>query len=548
MPKWQPDRVAMMLLASSASLTAPALAAPPSECPPNPNDGSIYYCDHLHSGGTQSSDVVGGKFVPGEGWQVVSFGDRIVHDFGDLADSGTLSVWIRGLGVGSSFTADNHHLFELKNAFDWPDVRADWGVLRVYGPVGGSDIAGDLKLSFGSVEPNGCDGYHWNKNALSWDPNVWYHVELEFDSQKSVLRIQGKEMAWVDNSGKGCQTTLRRVLMPCKKFVKGAIDPPYGAIYADLSFIGHKAPACAEPCSDANDCTIGDHCTGTECVGTPAPDGTACDDHDAATSNTVCSFGSCIAKCSLPNAGGILVAQDHTTSALAPDKHYSDVTSLDVEQNDGTGAPEAVSYLRFEVPPVPGQKIVGATLHLYCGLLSLPAAADGNGGDLHLVPDNSWQEGSITWNNKPKWDDAVIASQGKIALDQWYTFDVSSAIKASGTYSFAIVPNAANGGHYLSKEGGADGCFQPHLTLETVASPDAGVGGAGAGGVGGGNAGGSGGAAGAQGGVVANEDDGCGCRVAGAPAVPNSHWLSVLALLGVGFGCRRPCRGRRACS
>ena len=98
-------RLCTFLVGVGASLPARAMAAPPGECAPNPNDGSVYYCDHLHTGSTKSSDVVGGKFVAGEGWQVVNFGDRIVHDFGALADSGTLSMWIRGLGVGSSHRA-----------------------------------------------------------------------------------------------------------------------------------------------------------------------------------------------------------------------------------------------------------------------------------------------------------------------------------------------------------------------------------------------------------------------------------------------------------
>ncbi len=197
-------RIWMVFVALGASLPARAHAAPPSECPPNPNDGSIYYCDHLHDGTTKSSDVVGGKFVAGEGWQVVNFGDRIVYDFGALADSGTLSMWIKGLGVGSSFTADNHHLFEFKNAYDWPDVLAEWAVFRVYGPAGDPSVTGELKFSFGGVDPTGCDGYFWNKNPINWDPSVWYHVELEFTTTTATLKIQGKDMATVDNSAPGC--------------------------------------------------------------------------------------------------------------------------------------------------------------------------------------------------------------------------------------------------------------------------------------------------------------------------------------------------------
>jgi len=127
-------------------------------------------------------------------------------------------------------------------------------------------------------------------------------------------------------------------------------------------------------------------------------------------------------------------------------------------------------------------------------------------------------------------------------------------VSGAGTYSFLLLSDDTNGGHYLSKEGGAATCEQPYLTIVTEPdtgddvgepSPDGGA-----------EDGSSPDAAdtldGRDGEVVTDGDDagrdvvaaddsslGCGCAVAGAGAAARSGLAVLVGLLLVRLRRRR---------
>ncbi len=143
------------------------------------------------------------------------------------------------------------------------------------------------------------------------------------------------------------------------------------------------------------------------------------------------------------------VRSDRATST------YGSATTIQVDQS-----PDKRTYLRFAVSGVQGRQVLSASL-------LLNTVDGGGGGELHMVSDTSWTEGTLTWNNKPAYVTGVAASLGTVRTGQQATADLTSTVTGDGTYSFAALGTSSNGADYTSKEGGSLG---PRLVL-TVAAP-----------------------------------------------------------------------------
>src|SRR5439155_1053585 len=79
----------------------------------------------------------------------------------------------------------------------------------------------------------------------------------------------------------------------------------------------------------------------------------------------------------------------------------------------------------------------------------------GTGGTItHTLSDGTWQESTITFNNRPAVDGPTVASQGPVRLGQTVDFNVGSAVTGDGTYNFALVNTSADECDYRSREGG----------------------------------------------------------------------------------------------
>jgi hypothetical protein len=137
-----------------------------------------------------------------------------------------------------------------------------------------------------------------------------------------------------------------------------------------------------------------------------------------------------------------------------PTNNYGSLTSIQVDNS-----PVKHVYLKFTVSGVGTKTVQSAKLRLWC---VDPSTA---GGDFHRVVDNTWTQGTLTWNNAPAGDAATIASLGAVAVSTWYEVDLSSLITGDGTYSLEMTSPSTNGADYTSKEGGANA---PQLVL-TVA-------------------------------------------------------------------------------
>jgi len=102
--------------------------------------------------------------------------------------------------------------------------------------------------------------------------------------------------------------------------------------------------------------------------------------------------------------------------------------------------------IKFAVTGVNGQ-VTSAKLRLY-NSDSAP-----QGGDFHRMTDTTWSQATVTWNNAPVYDSAVIASMGKVSAGNWYEVDLSSLINGNGVFSVRVTLALTNGADYSSKEG-----------------------------------------------------------------------------------------------
>ena len=101
------------------------------------------------------------------------------------------------------------------------------------------------------------------------------------------------------------------------------------------------------------------------------------------------------------------------------------------------------SFLKFTVSDICG-RVNEATLRVYCH------NSENDTVNVKEVSDNSWDEDTLTWNNKPdmgsKIDDETISGTG------WVEFDVTSYITANGTYSFGMDQDNTDKQKFYSKE------------------------------------------------------------------------------------------------
>jgi chitodextrinase len=140
---------------------------------------------------------------------------------------------------------------------------------------------------------------------------------------------------------------------------------------------------------------------------------------------------------------------DAYVNATAPSSNFGSVTSIHVD-ND----PVKHFLVKFTVSGIAGRTVTSAKLRLYC---VDPATL---GGDFRRLPDTSWSESTLTWNNAPAAEASSFASLGAVATGSWYEVNVPF-ITADGTYAIRVTSTSTNGADYSSKEG----AFPPQLVL-----------------------------------------------------------------------------------
>ena len=110
---------------------------------------------------------------------------------------------------------------------------------------------------------------------------------------------------------------------------------------------------------------------------------------------------------------GRTTIDDATVESATPDTNFGSDATVAVDLT-----PLKKSYLKFTVAGTSGQ-ITSATLKLYNTNDST------QGGDIHRVPSNAWDESTITWNNAPATSsDPALDTLGPVVPGNTYSLDV----------------------------------------------------------------------------------------------------------------------------
>lgn len=122
------------------------------------------------------------------------------------------------------------------------------------------------------------------------------------------------------------------------------------------------------------------------------------------------------------------------------------------------------SYLKFTVSNFSGT-VSSAKLNLY----TLNNAASNSQLYIYKVPDNTWLENVITWNNRPDFTDLIATlDPGTIVPNEYLSFDVSNYINGNGTYSFVVATNSTN--YTAQNFSSREGSNPPYLELKGIST------------------------------------------------------------------------------
>ena len=150
----------------------------------------------------------------------------------------------------------------------------------------------------------------------------------------------------------------------------------------------------------------------------------------------------------------ITASADAYVQSDQPTTNFGTVTTL----NNVSGTPEARAYVKFTVTGVTGT-VTKATFRAFT------QTSSGSGYELHQVADSSWTESGLTYANRPAVG-VTIGSAVNFTANTWTSVDVTSVVKANGTYSFEMNATSTSLKKYSSRETGANA---PQLVLETSA-------------------------------------------------------------------------------
>ncbi len=179
---------------------------------------------------------------------------------------------------------------------------------------------------------------------------------------------------------------------------------------------------------------------------------------------------SLLSGCALDDEGGLVINTPVDDSAAEQAlANVTFVAEADAEAQSaspstafGTGlefgadqSPVRQGFVRFNVAGVPGT-ITRATLRCYV----VNGSPD---GPQVFSTANGWTESSLTWNTRPAPVGAALVDLGSVAVNAWLDVDVSSAVKANGTFSFTWVATSADAVACASRETGAQA---PQLVVQ----------------------------------------------------------------------------------
>jgi hypothetical protein len=138
-----------------------------------------------------------------------------------------------------------------------------------------------------------------------------------------------------------------------------------------------------------------------------------------------------------------LPSSDSYTDASNPTVNNGSLTQVRIDNS-----PVVTAYLRFNIQGLSGT-VTKATLRVYANSSSTA------GYQVNGIPDISWGETTITYNNAPTFG-SVAGSMGAFSSGVWTTVDITSLITGNGTFSLAMTGKNSTAVSFVSREGGAN--------------------------------------------------------------------------------------------
>jgi hypothetical protein len=142
----------------------------------------------------------------------------------------------------------------------------------------------------------------------------------------------------------------------------------------------------------------------------------------------------------------------------SPDANYGSNTTLRVDSN-----PVTRSYLRFSVSGLNGATIQSAKLRIYAN------TSNGVGYTASAVANTTWAESTITYNNSPTVGSKISSSQ-PFSGGAWAEADLTSYVKAEGSFNLALTTSSDTNTSLASRETGGN-APQLVVTLSGTSAP-----------------------------------------------------------------------------
>lgn len=142
-------------------------------------------------------------------------------------------------------------------------------------------------------------------------------------------------------------------------------------------------------------------------------------------------------------------SDDSMVQSSQPSKSFGGEKQLQIRS---TAEEVTRSYLKFEVSGLVGRPVRTATLWLFA-----PDGGDA-GGTVHQVANTlntggePWTQANLTWANAPFVAGSPLDAVDEVPDGHWVGHDVSAAVRADGTYSFALGTDSDDGLTFNSRE------------------------------------------------------------------------------------------------
>src|SRR6476661_5388035 len=134
---------------------------------------------------------------------------------------------------------------------------------------------------------------------------------------------------------------------------------------------------------------------------------------------------------------------DAQVSEANPNTNYGNSTYLQV---DGGTDPKVESFIRFTLTGISGT-IQSAKLRVY------DSTNASNNGPAVYATDTSWTESALTWKTRPARISGELDNKGSIPTNTWVDYDVTSQVKANGTFSFVFAADSSDAATFSSRQG-----------------------------------------------------------------------------------------------